>query len=326
MVLNRLGERFEHEGTVYIIGEIVVGTSESEYEGLFGTIMEIRDGEDKETENDTPDIYCYFEPPVLPYDIQKLERSFSSSYRQPKKIEDIILDFVIMAPKMLAPLCSSQKNSEQLEVYIVHKNWVVEGEDGYSMTPFLDYSSARYKFNEELKKEQNTGCIYSWDKNDGLVVESRKDYYEAYLDDEYSWNHFKITIEKKNACLPNAVLANVGCAYTKQRRMEEFASYTAEWDDAEALSEERYRQFISDPSIPERIENRLNKCNRYWECYWDSIAGVEKELLDVYLEPNTSPDCFSPEPDNPYPLCVGNGKKECRKCCLYVNMEDEGGY
>ena len=38
-----------------------------------------------------------------------------------------------------------------------------------------------------------------------------------------------------------------------------------------------------------------------------------------------SPDCFVPN-DSAYPLCKGNGNEECKKCCLYENMEDEGGY
>jgi hypothetical protein len=37
------------------------------------------------------------------------------------------------------------------------------------------------------------------------------------------------------------------------------------------------------------------------------------------------PDCFVPN-DSAYPLCKGNGNEECKKCCLYENMEDEGGY
>ena len=56
MIINRIGAEFEYEGTTYVVGAPIVGTSGSEYEGLYGTITEIRDGEDKETENETPDI------------------------------------------------------------------------------------------------------------------------------------------------------------------------------------------------------------------------------------------------------------------------------
>ena len=90
-----MGAEFEYEGVKYVVGQPVVATAESEYEGLHGTITEIRDGEDKETDNETPDIYCEFEPP---------EEVFSDLYDEPKELEDIILDLVIMAPGMVRPL------------------------------------------------------------------------------------------------------------------------------------------------------------------------------------------------------------------------------
>lgn len=34
------------------------------------------------------------------------------------------------------------------------------------------------------------------------------------------------------------------------------------------------------------------------------------------------PDCYEPEKDNPYPLCVGSNKKECENCCLYTNLSE----
>ena len=42
MILNQGGAKFEYEGTTYAVGAPIVGTSESVYEGLYGTIIEIR--------------------------------------------------------------------------------------------------------------------------------------------------------------------------------------------------------------------------------------------------------------------------------------------
>ena len=72
MIINQPGAAFYFDGAKFVIGEAIVGTAESEYEGLIGSIYEIRDGEDKETENKPPDLYCSFEPPVHPSDIKKL--------------------------------------------------------------------------------------------------------------------------------------------------------------------------------------------------------------------------------------------------------------
>ena len=65
MVLRNEGEKFSYMGKEFTIGDKVLATCESEYEGLVGEIIEIRDGEDKETDNDTPDIYCRFAEPVM---------------------------------------------------------------------------------------------------------------------------------------------------------------------------------------------------------------------------------------------------------------------
>ena len=77
MFMNRVGAQFQCEGVTYTIGGKVCANDASDYEGLYGTITEIRDGDDRETENDTPDIYCSFMPPVLADDIKALEGRFS---------------------------------------------------------------------------------------------------------------------------------------------------------------------------------------------------------------------------------------------------------
>lgn len=87
--MNRNGDKFEYEDVVFTIGQPVVGTDRSVYEGLYGRITEIRDGEDKETENETPDIYCTFELTVLPYDMEILEKRFSRLTG--KRLEDLVL-------------------------------------------------------------------------------------------------------------------------------------------------------------------------------------------------------------------------------------------
>lgn len=34
------------------------------------------------------------------------------------------------------------------------------------------------------------------------------------------------------------------------------------------------------------------------------------------------PECFTPEENNPYPLCVGNGNERCKECCLYIDYPE----
>ena len=104
MILRENGTRFYVEGKVLTIGGRISANGESEYEGLFGTITEIRSGADRETENDVPDIYCDFEIPASEEMLRELEARFSDLYGETKTLDDISLDCVIMSPDMLEPL------------------------------------------------------------------------------------------------------------------------------------------------------------------------------------------------------------------------------
>ena len=101
MIINRAGKPFYHNGKQYHVGDRVRVLEGDDYAGLSGTITEIRDGEDKETENETPDVYCCFDEPETPEAILEIEERFSDLYDEPKALEDICLDEVIMDPDFL---------------------------------------------------------------------------------------------------------------------------------------------------------------------------------------------------------------------------------
>mgnify|MGYP000615103017 CR=1 FL=1 len=101
MIYKKPDEKFSHENITYTVGSRVLANEASEYSGLFGRILEIRTDDDRETENDTPDIYCEFDPPCLSAARRALEQTFSELYGAPKRVEDLGLELVIMAPEML---------------------------------------------------------------------------------------------------------------------------------------------------------------------------------------------------------------------------------
>lgn len=100
-VLN--GEKVTTDGITLAVGERIIAT-DSDYAGLKGYITEIRTGPDKETENETDDIYCCFDIPESEDEIKLLEEHFSALFMEKKTIEDIALDLVIMAPDELRRL------------------------------------------------------------------------------------------------------------------------------------------------------------------------------------------------------------------------------
>ena len=73
----------------------------SDYAGLKGYITEIRTGSDKETENTSHDVYCCFDIPDDKEKVKMLEKHFSDLYGEPKTIDDLGIDLVILAPDML---------------------------------------------------------------------------------------------------------------------------------------------------------------------------------------------------------------------------------
>lgn len=323
MILNRLGAEFEYEGVTYTIGGAVVGTAESEYEGLYGRITAIYDGEDKETENETPDIYCEFDPPVMPHEVKALEKTFSDLYDQPKTLDDIVLDMVIMAPEMIRPLDDLHTVSKKIPIYIVMEDWAVDGEHGNSCELFTDYDDARRIMLDKLREELDNGAIPQWSASGAYVEDSSKDSYKGYIEGDYLDNHYEISLLPQSLMMSTQHIQKVGGLYNAQCRTEDFVSQIEDWEEVAAMSAMQYQKLITNPAIPERIEQQLGRNDHYWEAYWESVSEVAHDLVRQAL---TQPDCFTPEADNPYPLCIGSGKQECADCCLYVHMKGEGGY
>lgn len=101
MILNKIGDTLTVDGKTFAIGGRVYSHWDSDFGGLFGTVTEIRTGTDKDTDNEGEDIYVCFDVPENKAVIEKLEERFTSLYGEPKTIDEIGLDMVIMAPEEL---------------------------------------------------------------------------------------------------------------------------------------------------------------------------------------------------------------------------------
>lgn len=196
MFINRVGAQFQCEGITYTIGGKVCANDASDYEGLYGTITEIRDGDDRETENDTPDIYCSFMPPVLADDIKAIESRFSQLYRREMHLEDIGLDTVIMAPdmlKVLEPIPSWQK----LTIYIIREDWAFGGDYGEDFSLTTTPGMAKYILTELVTAQLESGYASEWPDRPDWGVECTPRSYEFGLHDSYYENHYKVCIEQQ---------------------------------------------------------------------------------------------------------------------------------
>ena len=208
MIINQEGMRYTYNGMTYTVGAAVMATEASEYRELYGTITEIRDGSDRETENDTPDIYCCFEPPLFPKEIHELEQRFSDLYQTPKKLDEITLDMVIMAPEMVRVISADPKECKTCELYLLTTHCTTNLDSSSFTELYADYDAGRFALLQSVREEQQDGCVKDWADRDVLEEEYGIDRYEAWYRDEYFENHFAISLEKLSLMLPPDFMEN----------------------------------------------------------------------------------------------------------------------
>lgn len=287
MIVNRLGAEYCYDDVIYHIGDPVIATPESEYEGLYGIITEIRDGDDQETENDTPDIYCRFDLPVLPCERKELEERFSKLYGMPKTVDEIILDMVIMAPEMIRVIDEIPEPVPQAKVYLVSEDWAANDDYGSSLSvAYTEFETAKRKMIELLEDEQSEGCIHMWKDRDDFIEDSTPTSYECYIEGEYCSSHYHVEIIEQPVCASQGFIREIADLYRISCQIEDFLSQVSDWDELEQLSDEQYERLIHDPRIPERFQKALGNNDSYWESYWETMSEVAHALVNEYLKEN----------------------------------------
>lgn len=243
-------------------------------------------------------------------------------YQEPKTIDDIALDLVIMVLEMICLLEDLKECRHHPMVYILAEDWAVDGEHGNSSDIYTDYNDAKRLLVQKLGEEMDNGCIPNWNYREGFIADSTPDSYECYLDGEYCENHYSISIVAQKLCASERFVRELSEIHKATCQLEDFASQVSDWDEIAQLTDEQYKRMVHDPRFPERLQNALGKNDYYWESYWETVSEVAHELVKEYLE---KPDCYTPETENPYPLCVGNGTEKCRECCLWTDLQPDMG-
>lgn len=201
MIKNKIGEELRYDGKRYYIGQVVYANESSDYAGLIGSIKEIRTDKDKDSDNIAPDIYVSFDAPVGD-NVRIYEERFSRLYGEKKTIDEISFDLVIMAPEMLTTVTEIfeqivKRAHEKL--YVVIEEWAVDYDPGLKIYGAFNYNEAKRCLRELKKKERHDGCVCDWkDGGAKLQEDISKDSYAAYIDGEYSSNHYSLIIEEIN--------------------------------------------------------------------------------------------------------------------------------
>ncbi|MBR2308941.1 MAG: hypothetical protein IKA47_00175 [Oscillospiraceae bacterium] len=281
MIINRIGAQFTYEGVTYTIGDKIFSNDTSDFRGLFGYIKEIRTGDDRETDNDTPDFHCYFYPPFEPKAIAELESRFSDLYRSPKKVEDIALDEVIMAPDMIQ-VVTSANSTHMITAFRVEESWVIKGEPGMEVAPALDEVQAKQRMAELIHNESTEGCILEWCDDPQFEVEITPTFYECWLRDEYCENRYQVKITPIHICVSDELFESIGRRYVDGILRKHFAEQIECWEELEGLTDTQITEMIAAANVPERIKKQLNENGYLIESYWESVSEASFDLVKKY--------------------------------------------
>ena len=279
MILSKPGESIQWGNMTFSVGEQVYATNASEYHGLIGIITEIRDGDDKDTENYLPDIYCCFQEPVLSCDREEIEKRFSALYQCPKKLEEIALDLAIMGPDMLIPTKVLDTQHKTITVYHIYEDWSANDDSGSSVIPTLDYEDAKRRLVKMLTEEMENGSIADHLGKTGFMVEQKKDYYCCWLDGAYFEFHYKIFIKEEQAVLTDRILSQIGREYRDAVLRDEFSQQIADWEEVSDFTDDELDQLIQQPGLPDALREALDNHSGYWETYWDAISSKAYALI-----------------------------------------------
>lgn len=283
MIINRIGAKYHYNGITYTVGDQILANSESEYEGLFGTITEIRNGADKESDNDTPDIHCAFMPPFDPDEIKALESRFSCLYRQEKKLEDITLDSVIMAPEMIT-IMNPAHETRQFDVYEVRAEWISDDDAGVTIEYAFDERRAKRILTQLVNEEKQKGVTTEWRNDPRLKTGATPFFFEAWLDGEYCSNHYRASVCRHEMLMSIELFESIGKAYVNMQLRKHFTEQIENWEELEGMTEEQIVAMIASPKVPQRIRKQLEKNSYLIESYWESVSEASFDLLKKFKE------------------------------------------
>ena len=267
MIYNQKGEMFFYEDKMFIIGEEVFA-SESDYAGLLGRITEIRTGEDRDTENEGPEIYCNFRPPILKQDAELVSKMRFGN-------EEFSLDLVIMAPEMLMPTRYVGGGLPTVKVYAVVEDCMIDGEDHGETRLFSDKKHAEIMMRQSIEKERENGCIAGWQSSPLLVEEQYNDlYFTAYFKNEYCFNHYTVYLQEMELFLSLPFVKDMTPICLAMQYREDVDEQIFPWQ----ISEEVRRTSINDPKLYSMVTAALRDKALYNEEYSEAISEVAHSL------------------------------------------------
>lgn len=280
MILRKKGDVFWYNDKKYVVGEKVIATSESEYEGMIGKIIGIYDGEDKETDNDTPDIYCSFREPILKATKEKVKERFSKLWVDVLEIDDINIEQAVMAPDMIIPIDTLQNNKDKRKIYILVEDAAIDGNETVSVDAFTDYKDAKRYLEIKLNDEMENGMLLTPGDPSDFIIEETEDSYEIYRKGRYCEWHYSVYIKEYEADLSEEFINEIGKLFVHKIFAGDFEAQVETWDEFADFTDKEYTEFIRNPEIPKRIAEDLKNDENFMSEYLGAVCEIAHKIVD----------------------------------------------
>lgn len=288
MIISNPGEVLQLYGTRYIIGDEIVATFGSEYEGLIGKIVEIRSYEDKISGDKTmlPDICCAFNKPMMDVNKEKIKEKASKMLGREIEFEDINFDYVPLSYNVIVPLSAYKEWEYSQTVFVLTEDWAKDYEHGTSTKTFNSLNAAQMYFEILLKKEKESGMLSNLG-DEGYVMEISETSFEYYMDGfEATW-HYSLYIEEQKIDCSRDAMANLLEQGLRRQIRSDILMCIAHWDGVDKLSDDEYEIIEKCTELPEKSYDQW-KCDEYfWDAYNESIEIIANRLANEILGHDT---------------------------------------
>lgn len=264
MIFKNEGESFTYGRREFAVGADVICNENSVYSGLGGKIIEIRTGDDKETNNPTIEIVVKLIPPALPSEIERYKERFCCTDA----------DFscgLIMAPCQLELF--SNNGYSKMAIYTLVESWAYEGGTTDSKVYlFPSMPMAKAKLNECYQMEIHNIPNF-WMK------ESGETFIEFWEEGYHAGNYYKLEIYTTEFELSSKSMSSAYSYMHYAYCLEDAHKRLQSEEYAAGLSEAEEQELLND-ILAQKIDRDLSKNDAYLDAYWSSVDSVLREEIE----------------------------------------------
>ena len=77
----------------------------------------------------------------------------------------------------------------ELTAYLLCESWFADGHGGRNLWLYTDYEDAKAIFQSKISEENEDGILAKWENHPDRMENSKKDFFECWLDGQYAAYH-----------------------------------------------------------------------------------------------------------------------------------------